>query len=260
MGTVSNRPIGNLGMRIRHLVTYGCRSVEQLSLARRRGTRGALGGRPMPAEGGPASMEPPESIAARLRAGRGASDEEFDQVYSLHQRWISRRQWTPVAVARRAAQLLTEGNRRLVLDIGSGVGKFCIVGALTAEALFMGVEQRPHLVASARAAASRFGTERAIFFEGDFTVIDFAIFESFYLFNPFEEQLRAGVIPIDDTLDLSPRWFRRHVLCLFRKLRETRRGTRVLTYYGHGGLMPPGYRMVLSEAAGSDALVLWEKQ
>jgi len=214
----------------------------------------------MPAEIPPARSLPVDSVAARLRSRRRVSDEEFDQVYSVHQRWISRHHWTPIAVAARAAQLLTEGGRSLILDIGAGVGKFCIVGALTTEAIFVGIEQRPHLVGSARAAAARFGTHRAVFFPGDFTRFDFADFEGFYLFNPFEEQLRGLVTPIDATIELSPRRFRRHLVCLLRKLREARSGARVVTYCGHGGRIPPAYRLVRSEPAGSDALVLWEKE
>jgi hypothetical protein len=60
-------------------------------------------------------------------------------------------------------------------------------------------------------------------------------------------------------LKLSPSWFRRHLVSLMRKLAEARSGTRVLTYYGHGGPMPPGYRIVLTEPAGADQLILWEK-
>ena len=199
-------------------------------------------------------------VAGNLRKGRSVSDPEFDQVYSLHQRWVSSRQWTPVAIAIRAAALLTAGGRKLVLDVGSGVGKFCITGALTTEALFMGVEQRPHLVRSARTAAASYGTSRAVFFEGDFSQVDFALFDGFYLFNPFEEHLLNGVVtPIDSTLKLSPSWFRRHLVSLMRKLAEARSGTRVLTYYGHGGPMPPGYRIVLTEPAGANQLILWEK-
>jgi SAM-dependent methyltransferase len=199
-------------------------------------------------------------VAERIRREGSVSDQEFDQVYSIHQRWVSSRQWTPVAVAARAARLLTNDGREAVLDVGSGVGKFCIVGALATKALFKGVEQRPHLVSSARAAARRFGTQRAVFFEGDFTMIDFSVFDGFYLFNPFEEQLRNGVVnPIDRTIELSPRLFRHHLQGLMRKLGEARRGARVLTYYGHGGPMAPGYSLVHSEPAGMDTLLLWER-
>jgi SAM-dependent methyltransferase len=202
----------------------------------------------------------PEVVARNLRGGRGVSDREFDQVYNLHQRWVSSRQWTPVTIATRAAALLAAGGRRLVLDIGSGVGKFCITGALTTKALFMGVEQRPHLVKSARSAAARFRTSRAVFFEGDFTQVDFTLFDGFYLFNPFEEHLQNGVVtPIDNTLTLSRGRFRRHFVSLLRKLRTARSGTRVLTYYGHGGPMAQGYRIIRSEPAGADRLILWEK-
>jgi SAM-dependent methyltransferase len=206
------------------------------------------------------SVPPVPAVAVRLRAGRGASDEAFDQVYSPQQQWVSPNHWTPVAVAARAAELLTAGGRQLVLDIGSGVGKFCIVGALTTKAVFAGIEQRPGLVAAARTAAARYGAHQAVFFEGDFTGVDFGCFDAFYLYNPFQEQLRSHIPPIDRTIELSARRFRRHLACLRRKLGEARTGARVLTFCGHGGPLPPGFRVIRSEPAGSDSLLLWQRR
>jgi SAM-dependent methyltransferase len=198
-------------------------------------------------------------VAARLRAGGTASDDEFDQVYDDWCRWLSPCYWTPVEVARRAAQLLTAGGRRRVLDVGSGVGKFCIVGALTTKAQFIGVEQRPPLVTAAHNAAVSFGARGARFVDGDFETVDFGTFDAFYLFNPFEEHI-AGVVPIDNTVELSPLRFRYYVVALVRKLEEARPGTRVLTYFGHGGPDLPGYRLLGKEKAGDDVLVLWERK
>jgi SAM-dependent methyltransferase len=200
-------------------------------------------------------------VADRLRAGRASSDADFDQIYDDDWlRQISALYWTPVAVARRAAKLLTAGGRRRVLDVGSGVGKFCIVGALTTGAQFVGVEQRPNLAAAARVAAIRLGAERAVFVVADFAALDFSAFDSFYLFNPFEELVNAEINPIDGTTELSPILFDHHVRSFVNKLSEAPRGARVLTYFGYGGPRPPGYRLVRKERAGSDALVLWQKE
>ena len=43
--------------------------------------------------------------------------------------------WTPVHVARRAAQFLVTGPETRVLDVGSGPGKFCLVGALATQGI-----------------------------------------------------------------------------------------------------------------------------
>jgi SAM-dependent methyltransferase len=201
----------------------------------------------------------PSSLAAKLRAGHPLTDAQFDQVYDDWARRISAHHFTPVAVARRAAKLLTAGGARRVLDIGAGVGKFCIVGALTTAAEFVGVEQRSSLVAAAQAAAGTLAADRARFVNADFITLDFKQFDAFYVFNPFEELLNVEVMPIDQTTEISPARFDRAVLSLISKLGEAPAGARLLTYFGYGGPKPPGYRLIRQEPAGQDALALWQK-
>jgi SAM-dependent methyltransferase len=202
----------------------------------------------------------PASVAARLRAGEGCSDDEFDQVYGRWHRMLSPYYWTPVAIAFRAAQLLTSGGRRRVLDVGSGVGKFCIVGALTTQSVFVGVERRPKLVVAARTAASLLEARRTVFVPADFTAVDFEKFDAFYLFNPFEELVSEGIISIDNGADVAPDRFEEYVAAVMTKLRRAPRASRVLTYFGYGGPRPPGFKLLHREAAGEDALTLWQKE
>jgi len=50
---------------------------------------------------------------------------------------MSLKQWTPLAIARKAAEFLAEPGSK-VLDIGSGIGKFCLTGAFfNPEATFL---------------------------------------------------------------------------------------------------------------------------
>src|SRR5258708_32599839 len=78
-------------------------------------------------------------------------------------RALSGQHWTPVAVAARAADLLTRAGATRILDVGAGVGKFCIVGALSTAAEFVGVERREGLVQVARRAAAQVGSKRPPF-------------------------------------------------------------------------------------------------
>ncbi len=52
-------------------------------------------------------------------------DVTFDDLYPEDIQNLSPMHWTPVDIARRASNFLAIPNAR-VLDIGSGVGKFCI--------------------------------------------------------------------------------------------------------------------------------------
>jgi hypothetical protein len=43
------------------------------------------------------------------------------------------------------------------------------------------------------------------------------------------------------------------------RLHRARRGTRVVTYHGFGGDLPPSYRLELEEEAGTERIELWVK-
>ncbi|MBI3542695.1 MAG: hypothetical protein HY075_05405 [Deltaproteobacteria bacterium] len=58
-------------------------------------------------------------------------------------------------MARRAAELLTDGRAARVLDVGSGAGKFCLVGALSSKGRFVGIERQRRLVDLSRELAAR---------------------------------------------------------------------------------------------------------
>ena len=82
------------------------------------------------------------------------TDDDFVRRLPPPLREKAGRYFTPVAVARRASQMLRDANAKWVLDVGSGSGKFCVVAALESPAVqFVGVEQRAHLVDVARATA-----------------------------------------------------------------------------------------------------------
>ena len=195
--------------------------------------------------------------AARLHVGKKVTDDEFDTVYAHKERSISFRHWTPVVVARRAARLLTGMGATRILDVGAGVGKFCIVGALATEAHFSGVERRGNLVEIARSAAARFGAERTRFTHGNIVDFDCESFDGFYVYNPFQELVEDDPLPIDLTAERSPTLYRTCVGSMTAKLIRAPAGTAVVTFNGFGGPMPPQYRRVCTERFFSAELVLW---
>jgi SAM-dependent methyltransferase len=193
------------------------------------------------------------------------ADDDFDNAYSDWVRRQSERHWTPVEVARLAADLLVTSEYTRVLDVGSGAGKFCIVGALTTrKGRFYGVEQRADLVHAARQAARQYGVEpRVHFIQADITSIDWREFNAFYFFNPFSEPIEespdAGVPFCGDT---KAALHLRHYYIQFARtqLAAAPSGTRVVTYYGLGGQLPPCYQCVRREGRGTDFVELWVKQ
>jgi predicted RNA methylase len=205
----------------------------------------------------------PQTVAVSVDSAASSlsiSDDDFDRVFPDEVRCLSSQHWTPIAVAARAAEILRASGATRVLDIGSGPGKFCIVGALVTELAFYGVEQRPWLVNVARESAHRLGAHRAHFEHANVTDVSFEPYDAFYLFNPFYEQISHFVRQVDRSINRSRATYDRYVLAVKRKLAATRLGTTVVTYNGFGGVVPPSFAQVGQESAGSDQLEIWARR
>ena len=198
------------------------------------------------------------AVIRALREGEEPTDKAFDRLLPSWARAASRRHWSPVAVAKRAAELLVTDATTRVLDIGSGIGKFCFIGALSTPGVFVGVEQRAHLVQAAREVAARYRIGRCRFLNGNMADIDFKLWDSFYLFNPFLEHLRHEP-PIDRTIERRPALYRRYIRIVQTQLSEARVGAKLCTYWGFGGEMPPEWELVEGEEVGTGRIELWLK-
>ena len=200
----------------------------------------------------------PRELAARLGRGEDVTDEDVDAVFPAWARRLSRLHWTPIAVALRAARFLvtTPGSR--VLDVGSGVGKLAVIGALATDGHFVGVEQRVAMVEAANAAARGLGARRARFVHADMASLDWRAFAGFYLYNPFLEDLREDGA-VERTGDDRTERFDACVRLVQARLAAAPIGTRVATFHGFGGDLPPGYREVAQSGAAIRHLRLWRK-
>ena len=104
-------------------------------------------------------------LEKRLHAEKWfSSDEQFDQIYPLSIQALARRHWTPLSVARKVANFLAAESDIRILDIGSGVGKFCLAAAYyKPKAYYYGIEQRKSLVSRAEMAREILSFENVIF-------------------------------------------------------------------------------------------------
>jgi len=194
-----------------------------------------------------------------LRCGRAISDLVWDRIYPTKYAELSPVHWTPVSVARRAADLLSRGTQTRVLDIGSGVGKFCVIAALTTPGLFVGVERRGEMVDVARQTAHRAATSRTRFIHANANDIDWTNFNGFYLYNPFEELWRPDVRSVGPP-GTETTEYRSLVSFTQQCLVDSRPGTRVVTYHGFGGEMPSCFQLTLLQPCGRDFLECWERE
>jgi len=209
--------------------------------------------------GVPASRVAPQRVADALRSGRCPADRAFDRFLPDSLRIISVQYWTPLVVAKRAAEWFDDLNVRTVVDIGSGAGKFCVAAALAGHCRFTGLEQRPRLVDSARALARLFDVDdRVRFVEGALGTIATPVADAYYLYNPFGEYLFS---PHDETNgERRDARYARDVAAVQDLLRRARFGTCVLTYNGFGGHVPPSYRQIRVDNTLPNALHLWRKE
>lgn len=188
-------------------------------------------------------------------------DVAFDSVYPTEIRRISKRFWTPVAVARRAATLFAAAGVSRVLDVGSGVGKFALVAAATEPLrLFVGIEHRRHLVDIAAHARDELGLVNARFRAADVTRMSWAGFGGVYLFNPLAENLFDGADRIDGRVELSVKRLQRDAWRIERALRQAPLGMAIVTYHGASVRIPGCYVLEACEPAGSDWLRLWVRR
>ena len=185
-------------------------------------------------------------------------DEKFDRVYPPVIRELSGIHWTPVRVARRAVELLELTATDRVLDVGSGVGKFCLVAALHSPATFVGMERRQTLVDVAETARATLAASRVAFVHADALQMQWKDFHALYFYNPYGEHFLDDDERIDDER-YGMGEYNRTVLLTQDRLDHMPNGTKVALYHGMGGGMPASYGRIRREWCGTGSLEIWQK-
>ena len=179
----------------------------------------------------------------RRRALPINSDAAFDRLVPPELKHLSAVHWTPSDVAIRVAALFSPQADERVLDVGSGIGKLCITGALSSPGTWVGVELSESLVLAARKLAGLLGvTDRAEFIHGDAFDLDWTGFDALYLYNPFEVSLTGPTALTDGELAYQVNAAR-----TAQRLAQLRPGARVITLNGFGALMPSTFRLLHRE-------------
>lgn len=188
---------------------------------------------------------------------RFSSDLAFNKLYPVSSQLLSEKHWTPLKIARKAARFLGADDGARVLDIGSGVGKFCLAAAYyQPNVRFFGIEQRHHLYHTAETARLNLALPNVEFIYGNFTQLDLTAYNHFYFYNSFHENL-VEYDHIDESIDYSVELYFYYTRFLFKQLEKMPSGTRIATYHSLEGEIPRDF--LLAGSALDSQLKFWIK-
>lgn len=183
-------------------------------------------------------------------------DAAFDTLYPQHIRELSQMHWTALDVAREASNYLASPETR-VLDIGSGVGKFCIAaGVYHPNTHFFGIEQRKELFNHAKAAQEQVGVDNVYFTYGNLTELNYDNYDHFYFYNSFYENIEPGS-RIDYSVKTSFELYNHYTGFIHDMLSSRPTGTKLVTYHAPDKQIPASYQLV--DNSYSRVLKMWVK-
>lgn len=191
-----------------------------------------------------------------LRLNVDVTDEDFNSIYPEKIRILSRKHWTPVSIAKLTSEFLAERPGTKVLDIGSGAGKFCMIGAVNTKGHFTGIEQRPELVELSNRLSAAYYIRNVNFIHANITSIIFCEYDAFYFYNPFYENIDVSN-KIDESVNLDIQLYHAYSLYVTEQLVLLPAGTRLVTFCSPLNIIPQAFK--LQDAHHGGLLKFWEK-
>ncbi len=172
------------------------------------------------------------------------SDLQFHRLYPDSLLTQANMHWTPLSVAKKAAEFLAVTDGEKILDIGSGAGKFCLAAAFYyPHSFFYGIEQRKELVEAAIAAENQLQINNVFFTHANLLTTDLGEFTHFYFFNAFYENLEDS-FKIDDSIPYSRELYKKYCSYLYKQLEKKPSGTRLATFHSMEDEIPDTYHEV----------------
>jgi ubiquinone/menaquinone biosynthesis C-methylase UbiE len=192
----------------------------------------------------------------KIKSHKKIKDNVFDDLFSDELKDVAEIHFSPIEVVRKAAQYLVKKKGDRILDIGSGAGKFCMIGSVVTDGFFTGVEQRKHLHDLANSISERHNLTNLMFINANIIDIPFQDFDGFYLFNPFYENINP-IGKMDDLVELKRVLYDEYSLYVNLQLASKPIGTKLVTYFSYLTEIPDSYRLQSSDFEGK--LKMWEK-
>lgn len=184
-------------------------------------------------------------------------DSDFDQIYPNKIKKIADIHFTPIQVSKTAAQYLADREGVKILDVGSGAGKFCMIGSACTEGHFIGVEQRKGLCTVAKRITRKYKLTNVEFIHSNITDISFKEFDAFYFFNSFYENISIFANKIDDEITLNRDLYPLYSAYVKEQLDSMPIGTKLVTYFSFLKEIPDSYKVKFTKF--DEKLKMWEK-
>ena len=183
-------------------------------------------------------------------------DKDFNLIYPKYIQKVADIHFSPVKIAKLAAFYLMDKDGTKILDIGSGAGKFCMIGSACTEGVFVGIEQRTKLSKLAQKLSKRYNLTNITFINANIKDVSFKDFDAFYMFNSFYENISV-MGAIDNTIDLNRELYKEYSTYVREQLDTLPVGTRLVTYYSFLTEIPDSYEVQF--AIIDEKLKMWEK-
>jgi hypothetical protein len=186
----------------------------------------------------------------QLRIHKNISDEKFDEIYSFEIRELSERHWTAVFVAKVASDFFCNQKPVKILDIGSGVGKFCFVGAaLHPASQFHGVDIRQNFIDISNQIKNTYALYNTVFFQKNVLDINFDGYDGIYFFNSFQEKIDT-TSALDYKSEISIEKYIAYTTHILKELNKMPAGTKLATYYSEDFCVPPSFKRIETHFEG----------
>lgn len=192
-----------------------------------------------------------------IEKGISMKDDDFDGIYPEEVRPMAFTHFTPIEIAIRAAKFLVQKPGTKVLDIGSGAGKFCMIGSVCTNGHFTGVEQRDNLHLLAEQIFKKYQLKNINFINSNINQIEFSNYDAFYFFNPFYENI-IQFEKIDDAIDVKNDLYDEYSNYVKNQLDLMPLGTRLVTFFSAYDEVPISYQLISKD--DRQKISMWEKK
>jgi len=201
-----------------------------------------------------------ESFLSKIENPKRVHEKEWNSYFGYIDEETASTHWTSFRVIRLACEFLVDSPRSCILDVGSGVGKFCIMGSYLYPSKYYGFEIRSHLVEISIETMKKLKAPWIHFECTDAFEKNWNKYTGIYLFNHFYEHIAPKNQAISNDISLSTKKYHDYIYKMEEKLKTLKIGTKVVTFHGFGGEFPPEYICTSKEPIDGGLLEFWIKK